>query len=141
MLTDFGIILIFIILSILFTIAGLVTAAIFRPNKPNPIKNSTYECGELPIGGPWIKFNPRFYVIALVFLIFDVELVLLFPWAIVYQQLGWFAFIAMIVFFAILTIGLVYDWAKGYLEWDKPLPYIPKLVDLVLPKKKYEIKK
>lgn len=138
MLTDFGIILIFIIISILFVAAGIITAALIRPSKPNKIKNSTYECGEIPIGGPWVKFNPRFYVVALVFLIFDVELVLLFPWAVVYKDLGWFAFIAMVVFFIILTIGLVYDWAKGYLEWDKPQPYIPRLEDLIYPKKKFD---
>lgn len=135
MLTDFGIILLFIIIAVLFVGAGLVTAALIRPSKPNPIKNSTYECGEIPIGGAWIKFNPRFYVIALVFLVFDVELVLLFPWAVVYKDLGWFAFIAMSVFFVVLIVGLAYDWAKGYLEWDKPQPYIPKLEDLVIPKK------
>lgn len=139
MLTDFGIILIFIIISILFTVAGLATAALLRPNKPNKIKNSTYECGEEPIGGPWVQFNPRFYLIALVFLIFDVELVLLFPWAIVYKDLGWFAFIAMLVFFVVLTVGLAYDWAKGYLEWDKPRPQIARLEDLVLPKKSYSL--
>jgi NADH-quinone oxidoreductase subunit A len=138
MLTDFGVILLFFIISVLFVGAGLLTSALIRPSHPNPIKNSTYECGEEPIGGPWIKFNPRFYVIALVFLVFDVELVLLFPWAVVYKDLGWFAFIAMAVFFAILVVGLAYDWAKGYLEWDKPNPYIPKLEDLVLPKKNYK---
>ncbi len=138
MLTDFGVILLFFIISVLFVGAGLLTSALIRPSNPNPIKNSTYECGEEPIGGPWIKFNPRFYVIALVFLVFDVELVLLFPWAVVYKALGWFAFIAMTVFFAILVVGLAYDWAKGYLEWDKPNPYIPKLEDLVLPKKNYK---
>ncbi len=136
MLTDFGIILLFIIIAVLFVGAGLVTAALIRPSHPNPIKNSTYECGEIPFSnGAWIRFNPRFYVIALVFLIFDVELVLLFPWAIVYKDLGWFAFIAMTVFFFVLIVGLAYDWAKGYLEWDKPSPYIPKLEDLVIPKK------
>lgn len=139
MQTDFGIVLIFIIISILFTVAGLLTSALLRPNKPNPVKNSTYECGEEPMGGPWIKFNPRFYLIALVFLIFDVELVLLFPWAVVYKGLGWYAFIAMLVFFVILTVGLVYDWAKGYLEWDKPNPQLAKLEDLVLPKKYYNL--
>jgi NADH-quinone oxidoreductase subunit A len=64
-----------------------------------------------------------------------VELVLLFPWAVVFKDLGWFAFLAMLVFFAVLVVGLAYDWAKGYLEWDKPSPQTPKLEDLVLPKK------
>jgi NADH-quinone oxidoreductase subunit A len=136
MLTEFGIILLFIILGMVFTAVGLLTAAIIRPSNPNPIKNSTYECGEEPIGMPWIRFNVRFYTVALVFLLFDVELVLLFPWAVVYQDLGWFAFLAMVVFVFILLVGLAYDWAKGYIDWEKPMPIIPKLDELVIPRKK-----
>ena len=135
MLTGFGIILLFLIIGALFVGAGLVTAAILRPNHPNPIKNSTYECGEEPIGPPWIKFNIRFYVVALVFLLFDVEVVFLLPWAIVFKQLGWFAFIEMTVFVVILIAGLAYVWAKGDLEWDKPRPIIPVLKDLIISKK------
>lgn len=138
MLTEFGIILLFIILGMVFVAVGLLTAAIVRPSNPNPIKNSTYECGEEPIGAPWIRFNIRFYTVALVFLLFDAELVLLFPWAVVYQDLGWFAFIAMTIFVFILLIGLVYDWAKGYIDWERPNPIIPKLSDLVIPRKKYD---
>ena len=136
MITEFGIILIFFIIGVLFVAAGLITAAIIRPSHPNPVKNSTYECGEIPIGPPWIKFNVRFYVIALAFLLFDVEVVLLFPWAIVFKQLGWFAFWAGILFVLILILGLAYDWAKGYLDWERPKPYIPKLEDLIVMKKK-----
>lgn len=136
MLTDFGIILLFFILGFLFVGISLVAAAVVRPSKPNPLKNSTYECGEIPFGDSRIRFNVRFYVVALVFLIFDVEVVLLFPWAIVYKQLGWYAFYAMLVFFVILTYGLVYDWVKGYMDWEKPKPIIPKLEELII-KKKY----
>jgi NADH-quinone oxidoreductase subunit A len=136
MLTDFGVILLFFIIGFVFVGIGLLTSAIVRPSHPNPIKNSTYECGEEPIGIPWIKFNNRFYVIALVFLLFDVEVVFLLPWAVVFKQLGWFAFIEMIVFVAILTAGLAYVWAKGDLDWEKPKPYIPKLDDFVIGKKK-----
>jgi NADH-quinone oxidoreductase subunit A len=135
MLTDFGIILLFIIIGGLFVGVSILSSALIRPNKPNAVKNATYECGEEPIGPAWIQFNPRFYVIALVFLLFDVELVLLFPWAIVFKELGWFAFIAMSIFLFILIAGFAYDWAKGYLEWDKPRPYIPSLKDLVISKK------
>jgi NADH-quinone oxidoreductase subunit A len=135
MLTDFGIILLFFIIGFVFVAAGLITAALIRPNHPNPIKNSTYECGEEPIGKPWIKFNTRFYVIALVFIIFDVEIVLLFPWAVVFKELGWFSYISMLVFLVILFIGLVYDWGKGYLEWEKPIPVIPVLKDMIISKK------
>jgi NADH-quinone oxidoreductase subunit A len=136
MLTDFGVILLFFIIGFVFVGIGLLTSAIVRPSHPNPIKNSTYECGEEPIGIPWIKFNNRFYVIALVFLLFDVEVVFLLPWAVVFKQLGWFAFIEMIVFVIILIVGLAYVWVKGDLDWEKPKPYIPKLDDLVVGKKK-----
>jgi NADH-quinone oxidoreductase subunit A len=135
MLTDFGIILLFFIIGFIFVAAGLITAALIRPSNPNPIKNSTYECGEEPIGKPWIKFNTRFYVIALVFIIFDVEIVLLFPWAVVFKDLGWFSYISMLIFLIILFIGLVYDWGKGYLEWEKPIPVIPVLKDMIISKK------
>ena len=135
MLSDFGIILLYFILGFIFVGIGLVAAAIIRPSHPNPIKNSTYECGEIPIGEPWIRFNVRFYVIALVFLLFDVEVVFLLPWAIVFKQLGWFAFIEMIVFVVILMAGLAYVWGKGDLDWERPKPYIPTLDDLVIEKK------
>lgn len=135
MLTDFGVILIFFIIGIVFVGAGFFVSALIRPQNPNPVKLSTYESGEEPIGSPWVQFNARFYIIALAFIIFDVELVLLFPWAVVFKQLGWFAFWAMAAFVSILVLGLVYDWAKGYLEWDKPLPVIPKLEDLIVTRK------
>lgn len=136
MLTDFGVILLFFIIGFIFVGIGLLAAAIIRPNKPNPVKNSTYECGEEPIGNPWVKFNIRYYVVALVFILFDVEVVFLLPWAVVFKSLGWFAFIEMIVFVVVLLVGLAYVWAKGDLEWEKPQPYIPSLKDLVVDKKK-----
>ena len=136
MISDFGIILLFFILGILFVGIALAAAALIRPSRPNPVKTSTYECGEIPIGEPWIRFNVRFYVIALVFLLFDVEVVFLFPWAVVFKQLGWFAYLEMIVFVVILLAGFAYVWMKGDLDWEKPKPYIPKLEDLVIGKKK-----
>ncbi len=135
MLTDFGIILLFLIIGAIFVAAGLVASAVIRPSNPNPEKLSTYESGEVPIGGPWVKFNVRFYIVALVFLLFEVEVVFLFPWAVVFKQLGWFAFIEMVVFVVILIAGLAYVWAKGDLEWDRPNPYIPNLSDLVKSRK------
>lgn len=142
MLTDFGIILLFFIIGALVVGGGLIVAGLIRPSKPNPMKNSTYECGEQLIGGgPWIKFNIRFYVIALVFLLFDVEVVFLLPWATVFKQLsveygmGWFPFIEMVVFVIILISGLAYIWAKRDLDWERPNPYVPKLKDLVVIKK------
>ncbi len=138
MLTDFGIILLFMIIGGVFVAIGIFASSIVRPSKPTKEKLSTYECGEEPIGTPWIRFNPRFYVVALVFLLFDVEVVFLFPWATVFKGLGWFAFIEMFVFVVILLAGLAYVWAKGDLEWDKPKPYIPNLKDLVITKKDRE---
>lgn len=135
MLTDFGIVLLFMIIGGVFVAIGIFASALVRPSNPTDEKLTTYECGEEPIGGPWIKFNVRFYVVALIFLLFEVEIVFLFPWAVVFKELGWFSFISMVVFVVILLAGLAYVWAKGDLEWDRPKPYIPKLKDLVITKK------
>lgn len=78
-----------------------------------------YECGEVPEGTAWIRFNIRFYVIALIFIIFDVEIVFLLPWAVVFKKLGLFAFIEGLIFIGILMVGLAYVWKKGDLEWIK----------------------
>lgn len=127
MLTEFGQILTFIVLGIVFVIVGIITARIISPKNPTKEKLTTYECGEEPIGSPWVRFNIRFYVIALVFIIFDVEVVFLFPWAVVFRQMGMVAFIEMFIFLAILAIGFVYIWARGDLEWVRPKPVIPTL--------------
>ncbi len=138
MLTEFGRVLIFFILGGIFVAGGLITARLLRPHRPYPDKLATYECGEEPIGTAWIKFNIRFYVVALIFVIFEVEVLFLFPWALVYQQLGLFAFVEMMIFIAILLVGFAYVWVKGDLDWDKPRPYIPRLEDLVEGKKEIE---
>jgi NADH-quinone oxidoreductase subunit A len=126
MLTEFGRVLLFLILGVIFVAGGLITSRLLRPSRPYPSKLSTYECGETPIGDTRIRFNIRFYVVALIFLIFDVEVVFLFPWATVFEDLGWFAFIEMMVFLTILFVGYAYVWRKGDLDWDKPSPNIPK---------------
>lgn len=126
MLTEFGRVLIFLIVGVVFVAGGMITSWLLRPNRPYPSKRSTYECGETPIGDTRVRFNIRFYVVALIFLIFEVEVVFLFPWATVYKDLGWFAFIEMLVFLAILFVGYAYVWRKGDLEWDKPAPKIPR---------------
>jgi NADH-quinone oxidoreductase subunit A len=125
MVTEFGKAFIFILLGIIFVVLGLFGAWIFRPRRPYPEKNATYECGEEPIGNAWIRLNVRFYVIALVFLIFDVEVAVLFPWALVYRQFGIYGFLEMAVFLVILFVGYTYVWLKGDLDWDKPKPEIP----------------
>ncbi len=122
MLSHFGIILLFFIVAAMFVAGGMFSSRLLRPNRPSAEKLSTYECGEEPIGDSWVKFNFRFYVVALIFLIFDVEVVFLFPWALVYRNLGAFAFIEMMVFLAILIAGYVYVWVKGDLDWDRPQP-------------------
>lgn len=122
MLTEFGRILAFLIVGALFTAGGLIAAWLLRPHRPYEQKNSTYECGEVPIGANRVRFNIRFYVVALIFLLFEVEALFLFPWALVFKSYGMFAFIEMVVFLGILIVGYAYVWAKGDLEWDKPVP-------------------
>ena len=122
MLSEFAKVLLFLIIGVIFVAGGIITNRLIRPHKPNPEKSTIYECGEEPIGNPWVKFNIRFYTVALIFLIFEVEVVFLFPWAVIYKELGLFAFIEMVVFLLILILGYVYAWAKGDLEWDKPKP-------------------
>jgi len=107
---------------------------LIAPHNPNLEKLTSYECGEEPTGNAWLPFHSRFYVIALVFLIFDVEMVFIFPWAIVFgnheliakdARWGWFSLIEMFVFMGILILGLVYVWVKGDLDWIKPDPHVP----------------
>lgn len=137
MLSDFGVILLFILAAFAFIGFVLFIARLLRPNRPNIEKNSTYESGEEPIGNANVQFNIRFYVVALVFVLFDVELVFLFPWATVFGQArliqttngvwGWFALIEAVLFVIILGLGLAYVWAKGYLDWVKPQPKTPTM--------------
>ncbi len=126
MLTEFGYVFLFLLIGIVFVAGGLFAAWLLRPNRPSFEKLTTYECGEDPVGNSWIRFNIRFYVVALLFLIFDVEVVLLFPWAVVYQDFGWYAFGAMVVFVSLIFIGFAYELGKGDLRWDKPEPRIPR---------------
>jgi NADH-quinone oxidoreductase subunit A len=103
-------------------IVGLVAMTLglnrlVRPKVNRPEKFLTYECGVDPIGGGWSQTTVRYYIFALLFVIFDVEAVFLFPWAIVYDKIGVFAFVEMVIFIAILALGLVYAWRKKVLEW------------------------
>jgi len=107
---------------------------LIAPNKPNPEKLTSYECGEEPTGNAWLPFNSRFYVIALVFLLFDVEMVFIFPWAIVFgsheiagidARWGVLSLVEMFLFLGILILGLAYVWVKGDLNWIKPEPIRP----------------
>lgn len=92
-------------------------AFLIRPKKPGPIKKSTYECGLETMGETWVRFRVQYYIYALVFVIFDIETVFLYPWAVAYNQLGLFALVEMFIFLGILGGGLLYAWRKGVLEW------------------------
>ena len=120
MLEQYANVLIFLGIGAFFIGFNLLLGSLIRPKNPSPEKLSTYECGEESVGGSWIQFNIRFYIVALVFIIFDVEIVLLYPWAVVVKDLmayGWFAFVEMMIFVSILLVGLAYAWKKGALEW------------------------
>ena len=119
-MTEFGNIFAFIILALAFVGIGFFTSMLIRPKRPGVEKLTTYECGETPEGNSWIRFNIRFYVVALIFIIFDVEIVLLIPWLMAYQSLGIEAYIVGAVFMILLGLGIVYEWKKGDLEWARP---------------------
>ncbi len=117
MLADYTFIGIFAVIAIVFPIIALALAFLIRPKKPNPIKSSIYECGLETIGETWVQFRVQYYIYALVFVIFDIETVFLYPWAMAYNKLGLFALVEMFIFLAILFGGLIYAWRKGALEW------------------------
>ncbi len=107
----------FLAVGIAFVVVNLIAWKILRPSRFSEEKLTTYECGENPKGSAWIQFNIRFYVFALIFIVFDVEAAFLLPWAVVFKELGWLAFVEGLVFIAILAVGLAYVWRKGDLEW------------------------
>jgi NADH:ubiquinone oxidoreductase subunit 3 (subunit A) len=117
LLQSYGVIGVFVIVAILFPLVALAIAWLVRPKKPTPLKNSTYECGMETFGDTWVQFRVQYYLYALVFVLFDIETVFLLPWAVVYNQLGLFALAEMLLFIALLVVGLVYAWRKGALEW------------------------
>lgn len=119
MILDFLNVFIFLLVGIFMVSIAIVLSRIVHPRNITDEKLITYECGEDPVGDSWIRFNNRFYIIALIFVIFDIEVVFLFPWAIVYKKLGMFAFVDMMIFIAILLVGFAYVWVKGDLEWVK----------------------
>lgn len=129
MLSEFGNILLFMIAGTLFVALTLFVARLIRPNRPNDTKLLTYECGEIPFGTARVQFNNRFYIIGLMFLIFEVEILLLFPWVMVFQEIGWFAFSAMFAFVSLIFIGFAYELGKGQLKWDVPKPLVPEYVE------------
>ena len=124
MYRDFGTILIAALLGIVMVAIPLLVQKLIPPSKKSFEKLDTYECGEEAEGNAWLQFNIRFYVIALIFLIFDVEVVFLFPWAVVFKELGLLAFVEMGIFLVVLIVGLAYVWVKTDLDWVKlKVPY------------------
>lgn len=121
LLADYGYIAILLIAAITVPALILLLAKFLsvRPKRPDPegVKSSTYECGMQTIGSSWIQFNFRYYFYALLFVIFDIEIVFLFPWAVHFKQLKLFGFVEMLIFILILVVGLVYAWRKRVLEW------------------------
>ena len=118
MLTDWLYIGIFLVIAMLVPAMAIGLAGLFSPQKPNVIKQSTYECGIETVGESRVPFKAQYYIYALVFLIFDVETIFLFPWAAAYHQLALFGIIEAILFIGILAAALIYTWRKGALEWS-----------------------
>ena len=124
MLFDFANVLVFTALGLGFVGVNLLIGKLLRPANPQTGKLSTYECGEPASGSAWVNFNIRFYLVALIFIIFEVEIAFIFPVAAVFRQWiesgqGLFAFVEILIFVGILFLGLIYAWAKGDLEWVK----------------------
>ncbi len=117
MFTDWIYLGIFLVIAFALPLAAITFAGVISPKKPNPIKDSIYECGIEPIGESRIQFKVQYYVYGLIFLVFDVETVLLFPWAVAYNQLTLFGVLEAVLFIAILAAALIYAWRKGALEW------------------------
>lgn len=118
MLTNYLPILVFIVLALLFGLVPVLAGAILAPYRPNPEKLSQYECGFAPFEDARLKFDVRFYLVAILFIIFDLEVAFLFPWAVTLNKIGWAGFIAMGIFLGLLLIGFIYEWRKGALEWE-----------------------
>jgi NADH-quinone oxidoreductase subunit A len=125
---EFGAVLVFAIVAVGFALGGITLSRVLGPRFPSPEKATIYECGERPVGVAWFNFNPRFYLVALVFVIFEVDIALTFPVVAVYRQwaqasvaFAWTAFVELFLFTAILVVGLAWVWAHGDLEWVKNL--------------------
>ncbi len=112
------VVFLFVLVGIAFGVGALVAAWLLRPSLPYERKLSTYECGITPVGTPEVKLNIRFYVFALLFVIFDVEILYVYPWAVTARQIGPAALAEMAIFLAILFLGLLYAWRKGALVWE-----------------------
>lgn len=138
---DFAMVVVFVVSAIGFGVTNLVIGSLIRPKFPNAEKDMTYECGEVPLGGAWFNFNPRFYIIALVFVIFEVEVALTIPVALVfrrwvYQGKGAVALAEIGAFVAILVAGLVWIWVRRDLDWVKTIEPEQEAADAAAPLRK-----
>ncbi len=116
-LNEWGFVGIFFALVWIYPIAAIGMAWTIRPRKPNPVKSQTYECGVETVGDTWVQFKIQYYIYGLIFLVFDVEMIFLFPWAVAYNRLDFFAFGAGFLFIFLLADALIYAWRKNALEW------------------------
>jgi len=118
MLENYFPILLFIIIGLIVGVALPILGFLLGKREPDPEKNSPYECGFEAFEDARMKFDVRYYLVAILFIIFDLEITFLFPWAVVFKTIGIFGFVAMTIFLAILVIGFIYEWKKGALEWE-----------------------
>ena len=117
-LNNYLTIIIFLVIALILSLGFLILNFAFSPKNPDPEKLSAYECGFEPFNDSRMEFDIRFYLVAILFIIFDLEIAFLFPWAITLGNLGLFGFFSMMLFLFILTIGFIYEWKKGALDWE-----------------------
>jgi NADH-quinone oxidoreductase subunit A len=118
MLENYFPVLLFIVIALVIGVLPLALGMLLGPNRPDEKKNSPYECGFEAFEDARMKFDVRFYLVAILFILFDLEIAFLFPWAIVLKEIGTSGFVSMMIFLAILTVGFIYEWMKGALEWE-----------------------
>ncbi len=118
MLENYFPVLLFIIVALAIGVIPLVLGRVLAPHRPDAAKLSPYECGFEAFEDARMKFDVRYYLVAILFILFDLEIAFLFPWAIVLTEIGMFGFVSMMIFLAILTVGFIYEWKKGALEWE-----------------------
>jgi NADH-quinone oxidoreductase subunit A len=118
MLENYLPILLFILVGLAFGIVPIMAGWLLAPNKPDSEKLSPYECGFEAFEDARMKFDVRYYLVAILFILFDLEIAFLFPWAVVLEEIGLFGFVAMLIFLGILVVGFIYEWMKGALEWE-----------------------
>jgi len=118
MLENYFPVLLFVVVGIAMGVAPIVLGRVLAPYRPDSAKNSPYECGFEAFEDARMKYDVRYYLVAILFILFDLEIAFLFPWAIVLKEIGTFGFVSMMVFLAILVVGFIYEWMKGALEWE-----------------------